>query len=222
MVGAGRDVGVEGEHQARRPAATPMPQASPIVRAEATRVSCCAAATGTTISALTSSSPTTRIATVTVSAAVTATSDVEQAHRQARHPGDLLVLAHREQLAAEHGDDRRARRAPAPTMTARSPRADARQRAEQVGHEGRVRAARGQPDEQHAAGDAAVEQQRQRDVAAGPAALADQLDGDGAQRSPTTTRGEHRGACRAATQGDAGERDVADAVAQSGSRRCTR
>ncbi len=38
------------------------------------RVSCWAAATGTTIRALTSSSPTTRIATVTVTAAVTATS----------------------------------------------------------------------------------------------------------------------------------------------------
>ena len=35
---------------------------------------CCAAATGTTISALTSSRPTTRIATVTVTAAVTAIS----------------------------------------------------------------------------------------------------------------------------------------------------
>lgn len=37
-------------------------------------VSCCAAATGTTISALTRSSPTTRMATVTVTAAVTAMS----------------------------------------------------------------------------------------------------------------------------------------------------
>ncbi len=38
------------------------------------RVICCAAATGTTIRALTSSSPTTRMATVTVTAAVTAIS----------------------------------------------------------------------------------------------------------------------------------------------------
>ena len=38
------------------------------------RVSCWAVATGTTISALTSSSPTVRIATVTVTAAITETS----------------------------------------------------------------------------------------------------------------------------------------------------
>lgn len=38
------------------------------------RAICCEAATGITISALTSSSPTTRMATVTVTAAVTATS----------------------------------------------------------------------------------------------------------------------------------------------------
>ena len=47
--------------------------ATPIVERNE-RVSCCAVATGTTISAETSSSPTVRIATVTVTAASTATS----------------------------------------------------------------------------------------------------------------------------------------------------
>src|SRR6266540_3849654 len=56
-----------------RQAATPSPHAATNVPRN-DRVSCCAVATGTTISALTSSSPTVRIATVTVTAAITAIS----------------------------------------------------------------------------------------------------------------------------------------------------
>ena len=66
---------------------------------------CCAAATGTTISALTSSRPTTRIATVTVTAAVTAISRFSSAHRQPGDPGELLVLADREQLPPQPDGD---------------------------------------------------------------------------------------------------------------------
>ena len=54
-------------------ASVPSPIASSSV-ARKPRLTCCAVATGTTISALTSSSPTVRIATVTVTAAITATS----------------------------------------------------------------------------------------------------------------------------------------------------
>ena len=67
-------------------------------------------------------------------------------------------------------------------------------------------------DEQHAAGDAAVEHQRQRDVAAGAPLLADQLDDDRAERRDDD-RGEHRGGAEQEAQRDAGQRDVADAVA---------
>ncbi len=52
---------------------TPMATATAKVAAKL-RLSCCAAATGTTISALTSNNPTTRMATVTVTAAVIAVS----------------------------------------------------------------------------------------------------------------------------------------------------
>ena len=83
-----------------RVTATPIATATAKVAAKL-RVSCWAAATGTTIRALTSSSPTTRMATVTVTAAVTADQQIQQPHRQAGHPGELLVLADREQLAAQ-------------------------------------------------------------------------------------------------------------------------
>ncbi len=57
------------------PMVTATPMATAIAKVAAKlRLSCCAAATGTTMSALTSSSPTTRMATVTVTAAVTAVS----------------------------------------------------------------------------------------------------------------------------------------------------
>ena len=73
-------------------------------------MSCCEVATGTTISAETSSSPTVRIATVTVTAASTGDQHVVDAHAQPGDPGELLVLGDREQLGrqpdADDDDDR--------------------------------------------------------------------------------------------------------------------
>ena len=59
---------------------------------------CCAAATGTTISALTSSSPTTRIATRDGDRRGDGDQQIQRAHRQPGHPRELLVLADGEQL----------------------------------------------------------------------------------------------------------------------------
>ena len=73
----------------------------------------------------------------------------------------------------------------------------------------------GEADEHHAAGDAAVEQQRQGHVAGGPAAFADQLDDDRAEGGHDH-RHEHRGPVQQQAEPDAGERDVADAVADQG------
>ena len=70
------------------------------------RVTCWAAATGITISALTSSSPTTRMATVTVTAAVTASSRFSSRTGRPGDPGELLVLADREQLPPQPERDR--------------------------------------------------------------------------------------------------------------------
>ena len=66
--------------------------------------------------------------------------------------------------------------------------------------------------EHHAAGDAAVEEQRQRDVAAGLAVLADQLDARPRRRRRRAVA-VHTGLVGAEAEADAGERDVADAVA---------
>ncbi len=69
------------------------------------RVICWAVATGTTIRALTSSSPTARMATVTVTAVVIARIRLRARTGQAGHPRVLLVVADREEPGpADHGD----------------------------------------------------------------------------------------------------------------------
>ena len=90
--------------------------------------------------------------------------------------GELLVVADREQRRAqadadaEHEDGQ----GDGPPQVGGGHRRDG---AEQVADEVGVGAA-GELDEQDAAGDAAVEHEREREVAAGPAALAHQLDDD--------------------------------------------
>ena len=77
-------------------------------------MSCWAVATGTTMSALTSSRPTVRIATVTVTAASTDDQQVVDAHLQPGDLGELRVLGDREELRGEpdrdHDDHGRERR----------------------------------------------------------------------------------------------------------------
>ena len=88
-------------------------------------------------------------------------------------------------------------------------------RAEEVLLE-RRRALPGEPGEQHAAGQAAVEQQRQGDVAVGVAALADQLDQRRRRATATTTAVQRRRGAGEQAERDAGDGDVADAVAHQG------
>ena len=96
------------------------------------------------------------------------------------------------------------------TVTTTSDGGDRGDRPEQVAVQ-RRRALAGEAGDQHAAGDAAVEQQRQGDVTAGAPALADHLDDDGADHRDDDG-GERRGGAGEQAQGDAGDGDVADAV----------
>ena len=186
--------------------------ATSVVRKE--RVTCCAVATGTTISAETSSSPTVRIATVTLTAASTATSDVVGADVAARRPGRTPGPARPRTAAA------RARRTTTIT-TAASAIVHQTSPAEIVVIEpkryscSRRRALAAEAGEQHAAGQAAVEEQGQRDVAVGVAALADHLDQHRAEHGHHD-RGPGRGGAGEQAERDAGDGHVADAVAHQG------
>ena len=129
---------------------------------------------------------------------------------QPRDPGELGIVGHREQLGRQadaHHDHDGGERDRHPHVR----RGDRGDRAEQVGlqQRGALPAEAGQ---QHAARQAAVEHQRQRDVAVGVAAAADQLDRDGPEG------GDDHGGPRGGGAGDQAERDaghrhVADAVA---------
>ena len=77
------------------------------------------------------------------------------------------------------------------------------------------RALAGEPGDEHAAGEAAVEEQGQRDVAVGVAALADHLDQHGAEDRDDDGRPGRGGAGEQAER-DTGDGDVADAVAEQG------
>ena len=200
-------------------ATTPIPIASANV-VRKLRVSCCAVATGTTISALTSSSPTVRMDTVTVTAASTAISRPYARDRHPADPGVLLVLAHGEQLRpeadSEHQHDRRRARDDAQVVVGHG--GDG---AEQVRVQRRGRLA-GEPDDQHAAGDAAVEEQGQRHVAAGARVRPQQLDDAPRRRGRDDTAVTSGARPGQQADGDTGERDVADAVAEQRQPRCTR
>ena len=77
------------------------------------------------------------------------------------------------------------------------------------------RALPGQAGHEDSAGQAAVEQQGQGDVAVGVPAFADHLDQDGSQHRDHGGRPERRGVGEQA-EGDAGDGDVADPVAHQG------
>ena len=136
---------------------------------------------------------------------------VVEPHVEPGDLGELLVLGDREQLRRQPDAPARPRPPPAPAVTQTSAARDGGDRAEEVGVQSRG-ALPGEPGEQHAAGDAAVEQQRERHVAAGAAALADHLDDDRAD-DRHDHRGEGRGGAGEQAEGDAGDRDVPDAVA---------
>ena len=91
---------------------------------------------------------------------------------------------------------------------------DAGERPEEVLLE-RGRALSGEAGDQHATGEAAVEEQGQRDVAVGVAALADDLDQHGAEDRDDDGGPRRRGVGEQADR-DAGDGDVADAVTQQG------
>ena len=170
-----------------------------------------AAATGTTISALTSSRPTVRMASVTVTAARTHDQQVVEPHRQALDPGELLVGADREELRGQpegrhqHDDGEHADQ----HQVARGDRGE---RAEQVLRQ-RTGAGPGDAGHQHAGRQPAVEQDGQPDVAGGLAELPQQLDGD---RAGDAGRHGDRDRRLPGQQGqaDAGDGDVAEAVAE--------
>src|SRR6185437_4403808 len=102
---------------------------------------------------------------------------VEGPDRQAGHPRVLLVVAHREEPGpAEHGytEYGRPENGHDHQVTGRS----GEQRTEQIGHQAAAALAAGQVDQDDTAGDAAVEEHGQRDVAGRGAALADEFDHD--------------------------------------------
>ena len=172
---------------------TPITLASVIVRLN-DRANSCAIATGTIISALTSSRPTTRIAMVTVSAAMVATSidSSRTGSPLARANSSSWLTANRAVPQADADAEHEDRERDGPPQVGGG---HGRDRAEQVADEVGVGAA-GDLDEQDAAGDAAVEHEREGEVAAGPAALAHQLDDD-RRRRPRRRRRRAARACPA-------------------------
>ena len=89
---------------------------------------------------------------------------------------------------------------------------DGGERPEKVGEQIRVAARIGQADEDHTPGDASVEQQRKRDIAACGTASPHHLDGDGAKRGDDN-RGPHGRGVQQKPQRDAEQGDVPDTVA---------
>jgi len=134
---------------------------------------------------------------------------VEPHHRQPARSGELIIVAHAEQGAAEDdgdGDDDECERSEDEEILRRR-RRDA---AEQVLIEA-ARPRRCLADEHHAGADAAVEQDRQGDLPARLSAGADQLDrhrpGDGGDE-----RDRNRRAIEHEAESDTGDGDVAEAV----------
>ena len=178
------------------------------------RVSCWAVATGTTISAQTSSRPDGAHRDGDGDRGEHRDQQVVDAHVAARRPGRTPGPGRPRTAGARARRTRATTTAASAMVTQTSVDGDGGDRAEEVLLEPR-RALAGQAGEQHAAGDAAVEQQRQRDVAVGVAALADHLDQHRAE-----DRDDHGGPGRRGAgqqpEGDAGDGDVADAVAHQG------
>ena len=180
------------------------------------RANSCAVAFGRIIRALISSSPTTRIDDHHGDGGEHREQDVVAEHRHARWRGRTPRRWRRRTAArrsprvvasdhgGEHGEDDEVARLV-------------------VGEDGSRRGScrlAGVPalrpgDEHHAAGDAAVEQHGQRDVAAGAAAGPDQLDGDRADDGRDQRR-QHRAVPVSTPTADAGQGDVAHAVADQG------
>src|SRR5690606_6108237 len=148
--------------------------------------------------------------------------DVEQPHRQPAGPGELLVVGEHEQRRAQPDPDREDRhreRDGQPQVGERH----GGDRAEEVAVEVGRRPA-GDPDEEDAAGDAAVEEQGEGEVAAGAAAFADDLDehrpddrgDDGARDGEHVPLGEAQRPADKPAERDAGEGHVPDPVAEQG------
>jgi hypothetical protein len=137
--------------------------------------------------------------------------DVHRRHGHSGGAGVLLVVGRGEQLAGERErqrDDGRTQRSEDDEV-ALSRRGD---RTEEVGIEVRRSAALGLAHEHDAPGDPAVEEDRERDVAAGAAARADELDRHRPDQGGDQRRGDRRPAGEQ-PHGDTGQRDVAQPVA---------
>jgi hypothetical protein len=136
---------------------------------------------------------------------------VVEADRNPGDPGELRVLGDREELGGEpdaQRDDDRGQHDRGDDVGGR----DRGDRPEEERLQGRG-ALPGEPGDQHATGEAAVEQQREGDVTVGVAALADHLDGDRAQDGDHDRDPGGGGAGEQADR-DAGDGDVPEPVAE--------
>ena len=153
-----------------------------------------------------------RIETPIVSAASIDDERVQQRHRQARDARGLLVERRRRRARA--GAPRSTTSAPSPrhAITRKVAARDRQDRAEEVREEVRVQRA-GRRDQHDTAGDAGVEDDRERLVAGRARRRARSHSIPAAPINAATSAVQHRRDAEQVAGGDAGERDVADAVA---------